>query len=167
VRYRHDDLKPYRHTKVEPIVDAASIHSQETIVSVHRLNSKARDLGCWRIAKKIKPSERGAIKLARTHGSELLCVRYRENADGTERITTVELIVERAVIQKREDPVVAFKLKSEESELRQMVQAKGGRYDGRRHMWKLRRSEVIRLGLRSRIAVTVDQLYQEQEQVHT
>jgi hypothetical protein len=135
-------------------------------VSVHHLNSNARDLDSWRVTKKIKPSQRGAIKLARTHGRELLCVRYRENQDGTERITTIELIVERAVIQKREDPVVSFKLKAEESELRQIVQAKGGKYDGKRHMWKLQRSEVIRLGLRSRIAVTVDQLYQEQEQVH-
>jgi hypothetical protein len=29
-------------------------------------------------------------------------------------------------------------------------------------MWKLPRSEVIRMGLRSRIAVTIDQLHQEQ-----
>ena len=135
-------------------------------MSVHHLNSNPLELDSWRVAKKMKPTQRGAIKLARTHGRELLCVRYRESPDGSERVTTIELVVERVVIQKREDPVVSFKLKAEESELRQIVQAKGGRYDGRRHMWKLQRSEVIRLGLRSRIAVTVDQLYQEQEQVH-
>jgi len=130
---------------------------------VHRLTrSKDEDLGLWRIAKKIKPGQPGSIKLSRAHGKELLCVRYRENLDGTERLTTIELIVERAVIQKRDDPVVVFKLKQDEIELRRLVMAKGAKYDGKTSMWKLRRSEVLRMGLRSRIAVTLDQLYQEQ-----
>jgi len=75
-------------------------------VVVHRLKSKAERLDEWRVAKKIKPSQRGAIKLSRSYGTELLCVRYRENQEGTERLTTVELVVERAVIQKRDDPIV-------------------------------------------------------------
>ena len=131
-------------------------------MTVHRLKSKTDDLDNWRVAKKIKPSQRGAIKIARTYGSELLCVRYRENPDGTERLTTVELIVDRVVIQKREDPIVSFKIKPEEIELRNLAQSKGAKYDGKNFMWKLARSEVLRMGLRSRIAVTVDQLYQEQ-----
>lgn len=131
-------------------------------MTVHRLKSKTDDLDNWRVAKKIKPSQRGAIKIARTYGSELLCVRYRENPDGTERLTTVELIVDRVVIQKREDPIVSFKIKPEEIELRSLAQSKGAKYDGKNFMWKLARSEVLRMGLRSRIAVTVDQLYQEQ-----
>jgi hypothetical protein len=135
---------------------------QETIVAVHRLRIQAEDLDRWRVAKKIKPSQRGALKLARVHGNELLCVRYRENLDGTERLTTIELVVERVVIQKRDDPVVSFKIKQEEVELRRLVQTKGATYNGKTFMWQLARSEVLRLGLRSRIAVTVNQIYQEQ-----
>ena len=131
-------------------------------MAVHQLKTKSAALDQWRVAKKIKPSERGAIKLARLHGNELLCVRYRENPDGTERLTTIELVVVRAVIQKRDDPVVSFKLKQDEVELRRLVMAKGAKYDGKNYMWKLRRSEVLRMGLRSRIAVTIDELYQEQ-----
>ena len=131
-------------------------------MAVHQLKAKAEELDQWRVAKKIKPSQRGAIKLARHHGKELLCVRYRENPDGTERITTIELVVERAVIQKHDDPIVSFKLKQDEVELRRLAMAKGAQYDGKRFMWKLRRSEVLRMGLRHRIAVTVDQIYQEQ-----
>ena len=133
-------------------------------MAVLQLKTKSAALDQWRVAKKIKPSERGATKLARLHGNELLCVRYRENPDGTERLTTIELVVERAVIQKRDDPVVSFKLKQDEVELRRLVMAKGARYDGKNYMWKLRRSEVLRMGLRSRIAVTIDELYQEQVQ---
>ena len=131
-------------------------------MAVHRLNSKTERLEEWRVAKKIKPSQRGAIKLARSYGSELLCVRYRENRDGTERLTTVELIVERAVIQKRDDPIVLFKIKQEELELRRLAMARGAKYDGRNYMWRLCRSEVLRMGLKSRIAVTDQDLGQEQ-----
>lgn len=129
---------------------------------VHRLKTKAERLEEWRVAKKIKPSQRGAIKLARGYGPELLCVRYRENPEGTERLTTVELIVERTVIQKRADPEVAFKLRLDELDLRNWAMAQGARYNGQTHMWHLRRSEVLRKGLRSRIAVTMEELYQEQ-----
>ena len=120
------------------------------------------DLDRWHVAKKMKPSQRGAIKLARLHGKQLLCVRYRENPDGTERLTTIELVVERSVIQKRNDPVVSFKIKQNEIELRSLAMAKGAKYDGKHFMWMLPRSEVIRMGLRNRIAVTPDELYQEQ-----
>jgi len=133
-------------------------------VVVHLLKSKTERLDEWRVAKKIKPNQRGAVKLARSYGGELLCVRYRENPDGTERLTTVELIVERTVIQKREDPIVAFKIRQEELELRRLAMSRGATYDGRNYMWRMRRSEVLRMGLRSRIAVTAEEL--DQEQVH-
>lgn len=133
-------------------------------MGIHRLNSRFDRLDEWRVAKKIKPSQRGAIKLTRTHGSELLCVRYRENAEGTVRLTTVELVVERVVIQKRDDPIVTFKIRQDEIELRRQAMSRGAKYDGRTHMWQLRRSEVLRMGLKSRIAVTDEEL--RQEQVH-
>ena len=128
---------------------------------VHRLKSKTESLDQWRVAKKIKPSQRGAIKLARIHGRELLCVRYRENPEGTERLTTIELVIERVVIQKRDDPIVSFKIKQEETDLRRVAMARGAKYDGRNHMWKHLRSEVLRMGLKHRIAVTEHELYQE------
>ena len=131
-------------------------------MAVHRLNSRAERLDEWRIAKKMKPSQRGAIKLARAYGGELLCVRYRENPEGTERLTTVELVVERTVIQTRGDPIVSFKIRNDEPDLRRLAMARGARYNGKNGMWRLPRSEVLRLGLKNRIAVTIDQLYQEQ-----
>jgi hypothetical protein len=52
-------------------------------------------------AKKIKPNQRGAIKLSRTHGEALVCVRYRENEDDAERQTTVEQMADRAKLAKQ------------------------------------------------------------------
>lgn len=120
-------------------------------MTVHRLKSKTELLEDWRVAKTVKPSQRGAIKLARTYGAELLCVRYRENQDGTERLTTVELVIDRTVIQKREDPLVWFKIRQDELDLRHQIMSRGARYDGSKYLWRLPRSEVIRLGLRARI----------------
>jgi len=133
-------------------------------VVIHRFKSKVERLEEWRVAKKIKPSQRGAIKLARSYGPVLLCVRYRENPEGTERLTTVELLVERVVIQKRADPIVSFKIRQDETELRRMAMFRGATYDGQTYMWRLRRSEVLRMGLKTRIAVTENEL--QQEQVH-
>lgn len=131
-------------------------------MTVHHLKTKRSPIDNWRVSKRMKPSDRGALKLARKHGEELLCVRYRESEDGTERITTIELIVERTIIQKRDDPVVSFKIRMNETDLRALAQAKGAVYDPVNHMWKLKRSEVLRMGLRGRIAVTPEQLLQEQ-----
>ena len=131
-------------------------------MTVHRLKSKTERLEDWRVAKKIKPSQRGAIKLARAYGAELLCVRYRENPDGTERLTTVELVVDRTVIQKRDDPIVWFKVKWEELDLRHQIMSLGARYDGSKYLWRLPRSEVIRLGLRARIVGIVGAPIKEQ-----
>jgi len=116
----------------------------------------------WRVAKKIKPSQRGAVKWTRSYGAELLGVRYRENPEGTEHLPTVELGVERTVIQKRDDPIVSFKIRQEKLEQRHLAMSRGATYDGRNYMWRLRRSEILRMGLRSRIAVTAKELDQEQ-----
>ncbi|MBC7956689.1 MAG: hypothetical protein H7Y33_12570 [Cytophagales bacterium] len=115
----------------------------------------------WRVAKTIKPHQPGAIKLGRLYGEPLLCVRYRENLAAGERMTTIELVVDRVKIQKRKDEVVLFKIKAVESDLQRIAKSKGAIYDGRVHMWKLRRSEVVRMGLRHRIAVSIDGLVQE------
>jgi hypothetical protein len=115
----------------------------------HRREPPAR----WAVRKTIAPMDRGAIKLARQHGPALVCVRYRVNAIGDERLTTVELVVERAIVERRNDPVVAFKIHPWEDELRQRARQRGARYDAATRMWKLVKREVLRLGLRHRIAM--------------
>ena len=129
---------------------------------VRCLKTKADRRDEWRVAKKITPSQRGALKLTRSYGAELICVRYRENTDGAERLTTLELVVERTVIQKRDDPIVSFKMRQEKLELRRLAMSRGATYDGRNYMRRLRRSEVLWRGLRSRIAPTAEELDQGQ-----
>ena len=129
---------------------------------VHCLKTKTDRRDELRVAKKIKPRQRAAVELTRSYGAELLCVRCRENTDSTARPTTAELVVERTVIQKYDDPIVSFKIRQEEIAPRRLAMSRRATYDGRNYTCRLRRSEVLGMGMRSRIDVSADEHDQEQ-----
>lgn len=109
-----------------------------------------------RVIKKISATQAGALKLARRHGDALVCVRYRQSADGSIRYTTVELVVEEAKIirrrpQRRDDDLVAIRIRIAEPELRQLVASVNGQWDPRRLVWRIRRDKARELGLLDRI----------------
>lgn len=116
----------------------------------------------WRVTKTMQPGDRGAIRLMRQHGDALVCVRYRTSGTGEERLTTIELVVERAVIRKRHDDIVAFKIRAKEDRLRREALRRGAVFDPATRLWKLPRHEVISLGLRDRIAISPEQLLREE-----
>ncbi len=121
----------------------------------------AAGTGGWKVTKNMKPGQRGAIKLTRRFGSDLLCVRYRESPDGRERLTTIELVLERVAIDKRKDAIVSFKIRHDEEALRQAAKARGARFDFKTKLWLLPRREVIRMGLRDRIAKSLEEIHEE------
>lgn len=116
----------------------------------------------WRVTKTMQPGDRGTIRLMRQYGDPLVCVRYRTSGTGEERLTTVELVVERAVIRKRTDEIVSFKIKNSEAGLRREAMRRGARFDPKTRLWKLPRHEVLSLGLRHRIAISPEQLLREE-----
>lgn len=116
----------------------------------------------WRVTKTMQPGERGAVQLLRVYGDQLVCVRYRTSGNGDERLTTVELVIDRTVIRKRGDQTVSFKIKDHEVRLRREAVRRGAWFDARTGLWNLARHDVISLGLRHRIAVPQDQLLREE-----
>ena len=50
------------------------------------------------VTKTLGPDQPGAVRLTQKYGDALLCVRYRQDALGLVRYTTVELIVDEAQI---------------------------------------------------------------------
>jgi hypothetical protein len=116
----------------------------------------------WGVSKTMRPGQRGAILLARQYGAKLVCVRYRESRDGDLRITTVELIVERAVVQRRLDALVSFKIHPHEHALLREAHRRGATLDPKTQLWRLPRQDVLRMGLRRRIAVSLEQMLREQ-----
>ena len=105
----------------------------------------------WRVAKKLLPGQAGTLKLARRYGEKLLCVRYRLDEQGTERFTTVELVVERAPVVPRQQKIVAVKIGLEEATLRAKVKQHGAKWDPIAKLWRLPARAAARLGLRERI----------------
>jgi hypothetical protein len=75
----------------------------------------------------------GAVKLTRKYGDALVCVRYRISPDGAERITAVELEVDRVAVQRKANPVVAVKIYPSERKLTALAKAKGARFNGKTH----------------------------------
>jgi hypothetical protein len=49
-----------------------------------------------RARRTLAPGQKGAKKLLRQYGAQLVCVRYRYDAERRLRFTTVELIIEQS-----------------------------------------------------------------------
>jgi hypothetical protein len=111
----------------------------------------------------IKPGQNGTKRYMDKYGDRLLCVRYRYDKSQGRRYTTVELIVAEgrwAVETGKEGPdqqtpavsqMLAIQVDYRETELRDKIKAAGGIWRPRQKLWELRYSEVVALGLESRV----------------
>ena len=107
--------------------------------------------GRLRVTKKLSPVQPGALKLARKYGDALVCVRYRVDATGSHRYTTVELIVDQVEVVRRPDRVVGVRIGYEEGSLQSAVRASGAKWDKPAKLWRLPYRVAVGLGLRERI----------------
>lgn len=102
----------------------------------------------------MKPGDPGTRRQLERYGDELLFVRYRYDETKHERLTTVEIVVDRG---PRAVPVAPYqhaglRLRYEETDLRHGVREAGGQWDPHRKLWWLPWSAVLRLGLADRVA---------------
>ena len=111
----------------------------------------------WAVSKTIQADGKGAARHARRYGDSLVCVRYRLSPDGHERLTTVELVVDRSPVQKRTDPVVFVKIYASERALVNAAKHKGAMYNAKSRLWRMNRSEAMAMGLKDRIAADMEQ----------
>jgi hypothetical protein len=113
---------------------------------------EAEELAASNVIKRLPPGAGGTRRLQQRYGRELVCVRYRESADGTTRYTTVELVVERRPLAPPEDLV---RIEFGETGLRNQVKAAGGRWDPKLKLWRLPRAATKALRLQSRVTKPV------------
>ncbi len=102
------------------------------------------------------PGPPGTKELTARYGAQLICVRYRYDAQKRKRYKTVERIVEERDWQPPEaEPaaaeVVAIRVGIEETALRQQVKPAGGGWNAQRKVWEVPYEQVVRLGLRDRL----------------
>jgi hypothetical protein len=105
------------------------------------------------VVKRLSASQPGALKLARRFGDALVCVRHRHDPLGRYRYTTVELVVDEAPVarQPKFDAMVMVRLAFDETELRQLVRARGALWHAKRRLWCMQRSTAKELRLLTRI----------------
>jgi hypothetical protein len=106
-----------------------------------------------RVVKRLSPREPGTLKLMRRYGSALVCVRYRHDAAGQHRYTTVELVIDDAPIIPRGQPddVVGVRIEHDDSTLRSRAYARGATWDRKSNLWLMPRRLASALRLTSRI----------------
>ena len=73
------------------------------------------------VTKTLEPDQPGAVRLTQKYGDALLCVRYRQDALGLVRYTTVELIVDEAQISAKSKRMVGVRVEYAEEGLRARV----------------------------------------------
>ena len=141
---------------------ASTTTNNSTITTTTKANPTLRshpNLQATRVAKRIAPTQPGAIKLAEQYGERLVCVRYRHDPTGRHRYTTVELVVARSLVKPRSErqqqpkklQVVALRLGGTENALRKVVLAHGGVWNSKLRLWYLARTTAQALGLLSRV----------------
>jgi hypothetical protein len=96
----------------------------------------------------LRPGAPGTRKLMLQHGSDLVCVRYRESEDGLLRMTTIELIIDR-----RPSPQTAVNVdvRWNDAALRAKLLEHGARWDAKKRCWTTDLQTIRRLNLYDKI----------------
>lgn len=138
-----NNTRPVRHER--PLAaNAAAAGAARDMESVY---------AATHVVKRLSASQPGALKLARRFGDALVCVRHRHDPLGQYRYTTVELVVDEAPVarQPKFDVMVMVRLAFDETELRQLVSARGALWYAKRRVWCMPRSTAKELRLLARI----------------
>lgn len=122
------------------------------------MKARAAESHSWAVSKTIQADAKGAIKIAQKYGESLVCVRYRLSPDGTERITTIELELERVPVQKKRNPMVSVKIYPSETHLTAVAKSNGARYNAKTRLWRMTKNDAITMGIQERIASALDQI---------
>jgi len=97
----------------------------------------------------MRPGTPGTEKHLRAHGPALVCVRYREDALGKTRFTTVELVVDEAPMTHRMHPDtwVEVDIPSQARALRRLASEHGAQWIATSGRWRMRWQLAEQLGL--------------------
>lgn len=110
-----------------------------------------RAVSAWKVIKKHAPNQPGALKLAQQWGDALVCVRHRLDETGQTRVTTVELVVEQALVRARGAQEVGAQIAYAEKDLQAAARAAGATWDAAARLWRMPEKVARALRLADRI----------------
>ena len=99
----------------------------------------------------LRPGQRGTRRYVAEYGERLVCVRYRFDARRQQRVTTVEIVVDRAASAPRPSTEIGVRVAWGEADVARRVKRAGGTWDGHLKLWRLPAGDARRLGLEDRI----------------
>lgn len=108
--------------------------------------ARARRCG---VTRTLQPPQPGTLRLAAAHGDALVCVRYRRDASGLRRYTTVELVVDQALLAgpRADERLFAVPVRPHERALRTALRNRGATWHAETGCWRVRGAVVKALGL--------------------
>ena len=106
----------------------------------------------------LKPGQRGTKRLAEKYGADLLCVRFRYDAESRQRLKTIELIADRTDGDSPEpryasDTLVPLRIRFDDTENRSLVKEAGGRWDPEKKLWFAKYGRIAGTGLEKLIHI--------------
>jgi hypothetical protein len=109
-----------------------------------------------RARRTLAPGQKGTKKLLRQYDAQLVCVRYRYDAERRLRFTTVELIIEQspwspAPARVADGTLVGVRVGVSEVALQRQVKQTGGKWNPVARVWEMPYSRAMALGLEERI----------------
>lgn len=109
-----------------------------------------------KIKRVVKPGRPGTKKLVQQYGDNLICVRYRYDAENRRVLKTIELVIENEPWQpdKQKIPmnkIVNLRIAIGESTLQSRVKKVGGKWDRKKRAWRVAYRDALALELLDRI----------------
>lgn len=89
------------------------------------------------VVKKMHPGQPGTLKHVRQWGEALVCVRHRHDLGADERLTTVEVVVDRMPIQHHSDKRVSVRVSPYDLDTGVLLLAAGGTWNARTRLWQV------------------------------
>lgn len=108
----------------------------------------------------LKPGEKGTKRLVEKYGDDLLCVRFRYDAELRQRIKTIELIIEKTdwtppPPKFSSDTIVALQIEAYDIKMREQAKASGGRWNPEKKLWFVKYGQIVGTSLEKHLYVDV------------
>lgn len=102
----------------------------------------------------MNPGQPGTRRWMVKYGDDLVCVRYRYDAERDRRFTTVEIIVDEFPWKKKSTPInkiMYLRVGINEPKIQRVIKLAGGRWNRDLKLWELAYKEVMTLGFADRV----------------
>ncbi len=106
--------------------------------------------------KTLLPGKPGTMKLVEQYGDDLVCVRYRYDAEQHLKFKTIEVIIEQSPWDDHprripHNKTMYLRVKYGEVEIGRMIRDAGGKWNRHKRVWELAYKHVVALNLTDRI----------------